>query len=563
MRWPLKPNSQMESASLDESSSASGAERVAVDESSSASGAERLAVDSAFRSSADLRVAFTENLKALRPGSEAIAARVNSAFEEFDLTPASLPVEGSALRSGRGLEEELAAEAAQAAGSRRSRWLPARERERTQPQDRSKAPEAADRNYVEHGADVAETLDRVILDGVDALKSSDTRRTITFNDPADLEGLRSGGSSVDPRKLLKFINEKSDGPSLFKAPAYAQCKAKLRAKEILAEVATAHEAEAASADNGGHADAQEAAELVKGSVNLQMSSATSPEERLAYGSMPKIPNQANDDTTQKGILETFELRQGPSDVTAYHDFRTLQIAFQHVWTRIYDGELEGLGRELYREYVKLKDFGAFTEADLKVRTADDLHNLIDEVRKLSQWVEDDIPKNLGGSGADGGGSKGAVDWTSLDVASGGATWILRQALEAFAGIDRKAIITWEQFPGPWAGRADTIQKTIVGGVAPDGFVEIVLETDEGSHVKILKLELFDEATQRYADGKSLDNRYAWTQTMTAPTSWMTTSALEFRSEGTSQGDIRGQYVLAELSRLLVNRSRVTFHWKDS
>src|SRR5207244_4052600 len=156
-------------------------------------------------------------------------------------------------------------------------------------------------NYVKHGADVAKTLDGVILDGIDALKSSDTRRTITFNDPADLVSLSTkGGSSVDPRKLLKLINEKSDGPSLLKAPAYAQCKAKLRAKEILAEVATAHEAEAASADNGRAAEAQEAAELVKGSVNLQMSSATSPEERLAYGSMPKIPNMADDDTTQKG-----------------------------------------------------------------------------------------------------------------------------------------------------------------------------------------------------------------------------------------------------------------------
>jgi hypothetical protein len=543
-RWPLKPNSQMESASPDESSSASGAER--------------LAVDSAFRSSADVRVALAENLKALRPESEAIAARVDSAFKEFDLNPASPRVEGSPSRSRHGLVAEFAAEAARAAGSRRGR-----RREGAQAQDESKAPEAADRNYVKQGTAVAETLDSVILDGIDALKSSDTQRTITFNNPADLESLSKGGSSVEPRKLLKLINEKSDGPSLLKAPAYAQCKAKLRATKILAEVATAHEAQAASADNGTPAETQEAAELVKGSVNLQMSSATSPEERLAYGSMPKIPNAANDDTTQKGILDTFELRPGPSDVTSYHDFRTLQIAFQHVWTRIYDGELEGLGRELYREYVKLKDFGGFTEADLKVRTADDLHNLIDEVRKLSQWVEADIPKNLGGSGADGGGSKGAGDWTIPDVASGGLTWLLRQALEALAQLDRKAIITWEQFPGPWGGRADTIEKSIVGGVAPDGFVEIVLETDEGSHVKILKLELFDEATQRYADGKSLDNRYGWTQTMAAPTSWMATSVLEFRSEETSQGDIRGRYVLAELSRLLVNRSRVTFHWKDS
>ena len=78
--------------------------------------------------------------------------------------------------------------------------------------------------------------------------------------------------------------------------------------------------------------------------------------------MPRIPNTADDDAVQSRILETFELRPGASDVTSYHDFHTLQIAFQHVWTRIFDGELESLGRELYREYVKLKDFSGSTDA---------------------------------------------------------------------------------------------------------------------------------------------------------------------------------------------------------
>src|SRR5262245_12055145 len=119
-------------------------ESASPDRSSSASGAERLAVDSAFRSSADRRVAFTENLKALRPESEAIAARVESGFEEFDLNPASPPVEGSPRRGRHGLVADLTAEAARAVGSRRGRGLRAREREGAQPQDGSKAPEAAD-----------------------------------------------------------------------------------------------------------------------------------------------------------------------------------------------------------------------------------------------------------------------------------------------------------------------------------------------------------------------------------------------------------------------------------
>ena len=55
---------------------------------------------------------------------------------------------------------------------------------------------------------------------------------------------------------------------------------------------------------------------------------------------------------------TFFAGKVTTDVPSYHDFHTLQIAFQHVWTEIFDGQLTSLGRDLYGEYVKLKDFSA-------------------------------------------------------------------------------------------------------------------------------------------------------------------------------------------------------------
>jgi hypothetical protein len=51
--------------------------------------------------------------------------------------------------------------------------------------------------------------------------------------------------------------------------------------------------------------------------------------------------------------------------------------------------------------------------------------------------------------------------------------------------------------------------------------------------------------------------------MVVPTAWMTTSVLEFASEESSQWDTPGRYVLAELNRVIVDQSRVTFYWKDS
>jgi hypothetical protein len=80
VRWPLKGDRRMESNRPDESSSPTGSER--------------LAVDSIFRSDAARRQALTENLKPLRAESGAIAARVDSAFENFDLNQAS-PLEGA------------------------------------------------------------------------------------------------------------------------------------------------------------------------------------------------------------------------------------------------------------------------------------------------------------------------------------------------------------------------------------------------------------------------------------------------------------------------------------
>ncbi|MGH2921127.1 MAG: hypothetical protein ACRDKU_03575 [Gaiellaceae bacterium] len=495
----------------------------------SATGSERVAVDAIFRSDAALRHALSENLKPRQADAEAIAGRVDSAFAAFSLIPV--------------VSEEL-------------------------PQS----------TYVEPGAEVKETLDRVILEGVEALKSSDAAHGITVSNRAALatvvpELSEGSESAVETKleKIIEFINEKSNGSSLTNAPAFTKCQAEVRAEEIVAAIDTGSEENVEAADNGTPATTREADELVKDSVNLQMGSATSPEEQLAYGSMPRIPNTADKDETQTRILETFQLRPGASDVTSYHDFHTLQIAFQHVWTRIFDGELEKLGRDLYREYVRLKDYGGVSTADLEVSTADDLQRLIDEVRKLSQWVEDETPRDLRGPGeeAGGGGGKGVDELdiavkTGVGLATGGLSWVLEWAIKEFAKLGSKPIITWEQFPGPWPPRRDTIQVEKIDGVAPPGNVEIALRTAPESKIKIVELELFDEPTKRYVPGQRIDNRGHITYvSMVLPHAWMATSALEFASEETSQFDTPGRYVLTELGRRITDRSRVTFFWKDS
>jgi hypothetical protein len=490
----------------------------------------RSAVDAAFRDDAAVRHALTENLKPLQIKSDAIANRVEAAFRNFAPTPLA--------------PEELAA-----------------------------------RHYVEPGKDIGEVLEKVVTEGARTLGSAGTRRTLTLRDTAELRSLMTDGAGnggaaeddVDLHALVNFIDEKNAGGSLVTEPAYTLCRAKLEAESIVAAID--HPPAAGNADGAANGQvappaSREADELVKDSVNLQMHSATAPEARLDYG-LPAIPNSADKDKVQRSIVQTFELRPGASDVTSYHDFHTLQIAFQHVWTRIFDGQLESLGRELYREYVKLKDFSGSAGEDLRVNTVDDLRRLMDEVKKLSQVVGDDIPRDLSGAGVGTrNGTRGSDDYKNIvkdaaGVASGGLTWLLDWALEEFSKAGKKPIIRWDDFPGPWLPRQDKIYVTFVRDVVPAGEVEIVLQTDYASHIKIIEFEPWDPDRSQFVHGPRIDNGgHVEKVTMTLGTSQLDLGVLEFASEE-STGVNLGRYVLGNLTERIKDGTRVTFYWRDN
>jgi hypothetical protein len=494
---------------------------------------EHTAVKGIFETDKTFRRTITENLKPLRVETAAVDHRIETAFAFFHSTP-----------------------------------LPADVREA--------------RHYVKPNADPGAMLEKVITEGANALGSGDNKRAMTLRKSAGLNNLMTetdgdGGAigNVDLDQLIQFINKKSRG-SITTEPVYTRCKAEKEADDILAVV----EAKAPANGNpvavanalSAPSDNREPDQLVKDSVTLQMHSATSPEARLDYGSMPAIPNTADSDGAQTKILQTFELRPGASDVTAYHDFHTLQIAFQHVWSRIFDAQLENLGRDLYREYVKLKDFSGATGPDLTVGTADDLRRLMDEVKKLSQIVQDDIPDDLRGNGSGNKDPKGAGDLkrdikTGVDIATGiatgGLTWILDLAVKEFAKAGSKPIIRWEDFPGPWAPRTDRIFLSEAYNVVPAGQVEIVLKTDVGSHRKIIEFEPLDQRTSKLVHGPRISTAGDGSlSTMALTTTQIENGGvLEFASEESISYDL-GRYVLADLPARLKDGRRVTFYWRD-
>src|SRR6266851_7289460 len=273
--------------------------------------------------------------------------------------------------------------------------------------------------------------------------------------------------TIDLADLVDYVALKSGAlPAQPNSPALTSCQAELEAEKRMREVEGATDKKSSKHD-GKSIDAMSVTshdhgkptaahpkvdQLVKDEVNLQMKTATSPESELAYS----VAARADQKSTP-----TFELRAGPSDVTSYHDFNTLQIAFEHVWTEIFDGQLASLGEQLYHEYVKLKEFIGANDPDRPIHTIDDLRRLMDEVRKLAQFT-DFVPTELTPSTVVGTGgddiTKAVADAARVGaaIATGGMSEVVNQ----FARLARGMVkLTWASFPGPLAD-GDVISVTI-------------------------------------------------------------------------------------------------------
>lgn len=487
-----------------------------------------VAVDALFQTDAVLRQTITKNLKALRGESEVIAARVEKAWK---------------FRPSRLSAEELAT-----------------------------------RHYVAPGSDPDEVQEKVIMSGVEALRSAKTERALTLRNTAELRKLiknnQDPGDSlhgvVELGPLIEFIQRRGAGPiqgiELTSTPyaAEAEAEAILGAIGDKDGALVAHQQALTS-------NALEAEELVNKNVNKQMESATAPEAELAYR---KIPNSADEDEAQKAIRRSFEPREGPTDVISYHDFHTLQIAFQHVWTEIFDGQLATLGRDLYSEYVKLKDFSGSTQPDLQVGTLADLKRLIEEIKKLSQFVQEDIPSSLRPEGG-GQTNNDRVSVKPEDVArfggavaTGAVSLFIEWAFNELIKLGNKPeIITWNSFPlSLKAGSGNIIELLAPEKIADyQGLVEIVLETDANSYKKRIVFQQWDSDAQRPIYNAEIHNSWSDRRTkdsLVLNASQLASGTLKFVSEDEFVNELLlGRYVLGDLTEVLKDSTKVTFRWK--
>jgi hypothetical protein len=490
---------------------------------------QRAAIDAAFLERRELRRGLSDNLRALRVDSDAVTDRVSRAFREWN--PSGLSAE-----------------------------------------------EVDRRNYVAPDADLAGTQTRVIERRIDALATASPgsgMRVRTSGGAGKLvEGVKDKGSiTIGP--LVKHVADRQDtliAPP--PAPETAVSVAAATADEVVAGIESQSADGKDEKENGAAAPDQGVDEFVDLAVRRQMNSATAPEFRPTFD---VIPTGERTDKTQAEILSTFSLQPGASDVESVHDFNVLQIAFEHVWTRIFDGEVESLGRELYKEYVGLKDFLGYDAPDTTITTIGDLRRLMAEIKELSQIAQAQVPATLGGTSEtqtpkSSDELEGAARTVGA-VATGGLSILVEWAIREFGRIGQKPVLTWDDVDGGVLARGDRITATIAYDAVPDGLVEIVLLTDTSSHIKKAAFQTYVEQTGKFANvvfvqntAKNTTDRNGvqyFVDSNTFASSLLERGMIEFASEQTSALDTPGRYVLGKLADRLRNRARVTFYWKDN
>lgn len=117
------------------------------------------------------------------------------------------------------------------------------------------------------------------------------------------------------------------------------------------------------------------AELISSQIAGQLRHQTAPEIELQYG------------VEQHGKVTATITRPSPADITRYHDFYDLQIAFEHVWTEAVDEGLPVLFKELYGEMVRFQNRVSGETIVRRVQTLDDMLSLYEEFRSLKEAME--------------------------------------------------------------------------------------------------------------------------------------------------------------------------------
>jgi hypothetical protein len=164
----------------------------------------------------------------------------------------------------------------------------------------------------------------------------------------------SGAKAINFEDIRKRLDAVPLSPlGLTDEPAYTQCAAQRNLDDRLKAIEGKEQAEKKTKDEENdtkHKDDEpkRAKDFVEKHVHALLAKMPSPEDS------PRLdPPERRDLDKLQSAVNSFELRSGPSDVTSYHDFNNLVIAFDHVWAEVFDDRLREIASEIYQHYFAL------------------------------------------------------------------------------------------------------------------------------------------------------------------------------------------------------------------
>jgi hypothetical protein len=261
------------------------------------------------------------------------------------------------------------------------------------------------RRYLAPGEDLTTALARVVQDGVERVRANASRQGLRIDlTPEITSQLQDEGPGGQRRiflpDFLKLIGMKlPTAPALRDEPALTACAAALEAQKqidaIEGNVASAGQADTTPDLAAPDHQPAQTTDFIEAHVHALLADVPSPD--VPPGLSPPV---AADHGHIKQNIQSFELRSGASDVTAYHDFNALQIAFEHVWAEVVDARVGQVGRDFYHAYVDLIDFlgnpvdpttGKPITPPPVVTSIDDIANLIQDASMLGRVAGNAVP----------------------------------------------------------------------------------------------------------------------------------------------------------------------------
>lgn len=252
-------------------------------------------------------------------------------------------------------------------------------------------------NFLNSRAELNQVMATVAQKGAEELRTGNDPRALTLQiknneglvDKSTAEGNVLGTIALAPLFNL-LIQKLATPPTLRNDPAVTICKANDAAEKAMQAIEgtvsqpATFPTQAAIAETNGKPDQSE--DFVSKHVHTVMHAASSPEESLQV----KIESRATQADVAQDAFK-FQLHDGASDVTSYHDFNSLQIAFDHVWEEILDDRLGESGRELYFHYNQmLKNYG-LSDRRPPVTSVEDLKKLLADIRTFLGTTAKPLP----------------------------------------------------------------------------------------------------------------------------------------------------------------------------